>query len=174
MCSSDLGGRLGENLLALGHLTPEHLEQALGIIPPVPRNLDETSIDLLALLDLAAKAMHSGSIDTATKLADLLKLPTRLGIELMRAAEQRQLVETQGLAGVVSNAELRYSLTAKGRQWAQNAFDQNSYVGPVPVTLDDYVERIRRQRIAGERVPPDAVRTAMSDLTMSEIGRAHV
>lgn len=163
-----VGGRLGDNLLALGSLTPERLEQALDTIPPVPRNLDETGIDLLALLDLATKAMHSGSIDTATKMAELLKLPTRLGSELMRAAEQRQLVEAQGLASVVTLAELRYSLTAKGRQWAQNAFEQNSYIGPAPVSLEAYVDRIKRQRIGGERVPPDRVRTALGDLVMAD------
>ena len=33
-----VGGRLGENLLALGHLTPEHLEQATDVLADMLRN----------------------------------------------------------------------------------------------------------------------------------------
>jgi len=162
------GGRLGENLVAMGILSPQQLEEALSSVPAMPRNLEDTGLDLLALIDLAARAMHSGSIDTPTKLAEVLKLSSRLALDLMRAAEQRQLVEAQGVVNPLAGSELRYALTGKGRQWAQNAFEQSSYIGPAPVTLDDYVARIKRQRIGGERVPPKAVTKAMTGLTMSD------
>ena len=162
------GGRLGDNLVSLGRLTSEQLEHALNAVPASPRGIEDTGLELTALLDLAVKAMHSGTIDTASKLAELVKLPTRLIIDLIREAELRQLVETQSGLGASLGAELRYVLTTKGRQWAQNAFEQNSYIGPAPVSLDAYVSRIRRQRIGGERVPPEAVRTALADLTMSD------
>ena len=161
------GGRLGENLLALGLLSETQLQEALDAVPAAPRSLDELGLELPALLDLATKAMQAGTIETPTKLAELLKLPARLGLDLMRAAEQRQLVESQGLASAHTIAELRYSLTTKGRQWAQNALEQSSYIGPAPVSLEAYVARIKRQRIAGERVPPERVRAALGDLTMS-------
>jgi len=162
------GGRLGENLVAMGILSPQQLEEALRSVPAMPRNLEETGVDLLALVDLAAKAMHSGSIDTPTKLAEVLKLSSRLALDLMRAAEQRQLVEAQGVVNPLAGSELRYALTGKGRQWAQNAFEQSSYIGPAPVALDDYVARIKRQRIGGERISPKAVTKAMAGLTMSD------
>ena len=161
------GGRLGENLVALGMLSEEQLRDALDAVPSSPRSLEEVGLEIPALLDLATKAMQAGTIETPSKLAELLRLPSRLGLDLMRAAEQRQLVESQGMASTHAMGELRYSLTTKGRQWAQNALELSSYVGPAPVSLEDYVARIRRQRIAGERVPPERVRAALGDLTMS-------
>lgn len=162
------GGRLGDNLVSLGRLTAEQLEHALNAVPPSPRGIEDTGLELPALLDLVTKAMHSGTIDTASKVADLLKLPTRLILDLIREAELRQLLETQSSLGASLGAELRYVLTTKGRQWAQNAFEQSSYIGAAPVSLDAYVSRICRQRIGGERVPPEAVRKALGDLTMSD------
>jgi hypothetical protein len=161
------GGRLGENLLALGMISEAQLENALGIVPPAPRSLEDTGLEIPALLDLAMRAMNAGTIDTPAKLADLLKLPVRLGMDLMRAAELRQLVESQGMASAHAMADLRYGLTGKGRQAAQNAFEQSSYIGPAPVSLDAYVARIKQQRIAGERVSPERLRAAMGGLTMS-------
>ena len=49
-------------------------------------------------------------------------------------------------------SELRYALTEKGKQWAQEALAQNQYVGPAPVSLAAFSERMQRQRITNERV----------------------
>ena len=113
------------------------------------------------------KAMFGGAIDTPTKLAETVRLPLRLAQELMEQAKTRQLVEAVGIANPLTSAELRFILTERGRIWAQNAFEQNAYVGPTPVPHTDYVARIIRQGIGGERVPPDDVRAAMVDLVMS-------
>ncbi len=69
----------------------------------------------------------------------------------MKAATDRKLVETLAAASAVnSRAEVRYTLTRAGREWAADALNRGQYFGPAPVSLKDYQDRIERQRITNE------------------------
>ena len=85
-------------------------------------------------------------------LSSILKLPHRLLQLLIEEAQARKLLDVLGTAAGNAVSELRYTLTEKGKQWAQDAFEQNQYVGPAPVSLNAYCDRIQRQRITNEQV----------------------
>ncbi len=141
-----------------------------GAIPPAPMSLADTGIALPDLIDLLAKTMLSGAVDTVARLADEMKLPPRLVGDLLQEASSRMLVEALGVgpggigAGRGPIRQPRYALSARGRDWAHQAMQRNGYVGPVPVPLNDFAARIRRQAIHGERVPPGAVARALAGL----------
>jgi predicted ATPase with chaperone activity len=112
--------------------------------------------------------MHGGSVDTAAKLAEVLKLPQRVVQQLLEEASAAKLVEALGVVKTLTGAHPRYGLSARGREWAQQAFEQNSYVGPAPIPLADYVARIQRQAIGDERVSAEAVARALGGLIVSD------
>jgi len=146
------GGRLGENLIALGRLKPADLDMVLRGAPPAPRSIVETGLDPSLLLSLAVKAMYSGSAETPSQLVDILKLPPRTLQLVVEEAKERKLVEVLAPTGSSPFAELRYRLTEKGKQWALQALAQSQYIGPAPVSHAAYVDRIQRQRITNERI----------------------
>lgn len=160
------GGLLGDILVAAGKFSREAVGEVVGAIPAAPTSLEDTGLGLTDLLNLLAKVLHSGSVDTAAKAAEVLKLPARLVQQLVDEARGRKLVEV--LAGATITSRPRVTLTAAGREWAQQAFDQNAYVGPAPVPLADYVARITRQAIGDERAPPEAVARALAGLVTSD------
>ncbi|WP_137177527.1 hypothetical protein [Roseomonas sp. AR75] len=160
------GGLLGEVLVAAGHLSPEAVTKVLDDVPVAPNSLEETGLALPDLLNLLTKTMHSGSVNTMNEVADALRLPPRLAGLLVDQARQRKLVEFTGGALLPSHSAI--ALTEAGREWAQQAFEQNAYVGPAPVPLADYVARIRRQAIGDERVSPEAVARALDGLITSD------
>ncbi|HYF07323.1 MAG TPA: hypothetical protein VD970_06850 [Acetobacteraceae bacterium] len=162
------GGRLGEILVSLGHLSSADLARVLNAVPPAPRTLAETGVELTDLLDLLMKGAQSGAVDTAGKAADLLCLPQRVAQDLVDQAGERQLVEVVGAIRTLTSAIPRFAPTTKGRDWAAQAFERNGYLGPAPVPLAAFVERIRRQAIGDERVPPEAVRRSLDGLIMSD------
>jgi hypothetical protein len=159
------GGLLGDILVAAGKISREAVEQVVAAIPAPPSSLEDTGLALPDLLNLLTKVLQSGAVDTAAKAAEALKLPTRLVQQLVDEAKARKLVEL--LAGATVTSRPRVALTAAGREWAQQAFEQNAYVGPAPVPLADYVARIGRQAIGDERVPPEAVARALAGLVTS-------
>ena len=63
------GGRLGENLIALGFLTAEQLMSVIRATPPIPSALSDTGIPPRSLLNLMLKFMHLEACETVPELA---------------------------------------------------------------------------------------------------------
>ena len=162
------GGRLGENLVALGKLTAEDLQTVIHGAPPAPRGLAGTGLGVTDLLNLMTKTMYSVGLETPSALGSALKLPHRVIQLLVEQATERKLLGALGATGASMIAELRYALTEKGKQWAVEALNQNQYVGPAPVPLTDLSERILRQRITNERVDRAAIDEAFGQLVVSD------
>lgn len=171
------GGRIGEILIAMGKLTTVDLEAVIHASPTAPLSIAETGLGIAPLLNLLVKAVYGGGVETPSMIGDLLKLPPRVVQQLLDEAQERKLLSALGAAGAQAVSELRYTLSEKGKLWAQDAMRQSLYVGPVPVPLSSYSERIRRQRITNERIDRAAVDVAFADLVISpdfvqEIGPA--
>ncbi|HEX4079495.1 MAG TPA: hypothetical protein VHX61_11570 [Rhizomicrobium sp.] len=162
------GGRLGDILIALGKLKPEDLEAVLHATPVAPRSLDDTGIGLSDLLNLLTKTLYSSGVQTPSMVASQLKLPPVAIQQLFDQAKERKLVDVLGAAGLRAVSELRYSLTENGKQWAQDAMALSQYIGPAPVPLDAYVERVERQRISNERVDRATIDGAFAGLVIAE------
>ncbi|MBV9063781.1 MAG: ATP-binding protein, partial [Alphaproteobacteria bacterium] len=133
-----------------------------------PATVEDTGLAITDLLNLALKAMYAAGAETTSAVADTLKLPNRVVQLVVDQARDRKLVEVLGAAGLRITSELRFALTEKGKQWAAEALSQNQYVGPAPVPLAEYRERIERQRITNERVDRDAIAAAFADMIISE------
>jgi hypothetical protein len=162
------GGRLGDNLIALVKLKPEDLESVMHQAPSAPRTLADTDLSVQDLLNLAIKAMYAGGAETPSMIGAIIKLPSRIIQLIIEQAQERKLLDVLGAAGNFAMSELRYALTEKGKQWAQDALGQNQYIGPAPVSLAAYTERIHRQRITNERVDRAALDSAFANMVVSE------
>lgn len=100
---------LGDILVAAGRLSREALAEVVDAVPAAPLSLEDTGLGVPALLNLLAKVLHSGSVDTA---ADVLELPPRLVQQLLDEARARKLIEV--LAGATASSRPRVALTAAG------------------------------------------------------------
>ena len=72
------GGRLSDVLTASGKLKAVDLEAVMQEAPPIPTSTEDTGLSLPDLLNLAMKAMYSAGAETASGVADILKLPHRV------------------------------------------------------------------------------------------------
>ncbi|MBV8132277.1 MAG: hypothetical protein JO282_07180, partial [Alphaproteobacteria bacterium] len=154
------GGRLGDNLIALGLLTAEQLMSVIHSTPPIPTAISETGIPQRSLLNLLLKFMHLESCETVTELAGRMKLPNLVIQQLLDDATQLRLLQALGSVRGGIAPSIRYSLSDQGRGAAKDALDQNLYLGPAPVSLAAYQEQIGRQRIANEMLDADSLRKA--------------
>ena len=162
------GGRLGDNLVAMGRLSASDLESVLHSTPAAPRSLEETGLALPDLLNLTTKAIYANGLETPSVISDVLKLPPLAVQQLLDQAKDRKLLDVLGATGVRAVSELRYSLTEKGKQWAQEALALNQYIGPAPVPLAAYRERVLSQRIVNERVDRAAIDSAFAGLVIGD------
>jgi len=135
--------------------------------PNAPLSLEDTGIDINDLISLFTKTLLGGSVDTVPKISDAMKLPQRVAQKLYEIATERMLVESLG-QGNMGVQQQRFVLTQRGRDWAHQALETNGYIGPAPVTLNDYVSRVRLQAIGDERVSPATLARSLDGLVMPQ------
>ena len=59
-------------------------------------------------------------------------------------------------------------MSERSQRVAAEALDQSHYVGPIPVPLRAYQDRIRAQKITNERVSPEMIEKNLSDLVVTK------
>ena len=161
------GGRLGANLIALGYLTEEQLSSVIHGAPAAPNGLSATGISPRNLLSLLLKFMSVEGCETVLDLANRIKLPRLVVQQLFDEATQQKLVQATGASSSLG-LSMRYALTEMGRNAAKEAFDQNLYLGPAPVSLAAYTEQTQVQRIANELLDADTLRRNFEGLVVPE------
>jgi hypothetical protein len=135
--------------------------------PVAPKTIADTGMGINFLLALLIKTVYVNGLESATAIRDHVKLPTPLVSALLKDGAGKDLFEPLG-TGEGGKAEMRYALTAKGREWALESLDHSSYVGPAPVVLKDYYAQARKQSLTNELVRPDGLARCLSNMVLEE------
>ncbi len=162
------GGLLGDNLVALGLVTAEQLEAVLHAKPDVPRTPEETGIKRGQLLDHLIKTVYQAGLETPSEMSDFVKLPSGIVMKLLDEAAERKFIASLGAAEGTPPTEQRYALSDAGRALARERLAECQYVGPAPVSLEAYHERVGRQRITNEQVGQERIEQALGDLVVTQ------
>lgn len=162
------GGRLGDNLVAMGAIDPAVLDGFIHRIPQEPKDIAATGIEESELLSLLMKIIYSFGLSSIAQYADAIKLPMTIVIDLTQLAIERQLLYTLGSRNSDSPIGMTYALTDEGRRWSQEAIKRSGYIGPAPVPLADFVERVNLQRPTNERISAERILKAVSALTLKD------
>lgn len=143
-------------------------------LPPIAQTIGDTRISHRLVLDLLLKLMYVNGLQTATALVGSSRLSLQVVADMVEEMRDQQLIESLGsrpsAALQTANAagEMRYALTSKGINWATEALKQSGYVGPAPVSLNDFKAQIARQRLTSERVNREALDQSFKDLVLPE------
>jgi len=119
---------------------------------PLPQSLQELGVPEIFLANLALK--HAFFLDTFTlaELTERLKLSTTIVTQLADYLRREKYLEIRGpdplrpLANPLALAN-RYAITETGKRRAGSLLEYDSYVGPSPVSLEDYWDQVKRQSI---------------------------
>ena len=140
------GGRLGENLIALGYVAPGEAEQFFQLLPNAPRSVAETKLGLSFIVDLVVKHMSLLGECSLSDIVTSTKLTLSVVDEAIGSLRRERLVEVRG-SGVTSELGYKFALTDSGKGRANALFELSRYVGPAPVVLTDYREMVEIQTI---------------------------
>jgi hypothetical protein len=162
------GGRLGENLIALGLLCQDDLAKVLNATPTPPATVAQTGIHPRNLLNLLLKLMHLESRETVPELSGRMRLPSRVVQELIDEATRQRYVQAMGAVPGQAAFGIRYGLGEQGRAAARDALEQNAYLGAAPVPLEVYQAQIHRQRVSNEMLDDEALRKGFAGLVVPD------
>lgn len=143
-------------------------------VPPYPNTIEETGLKEGFLEALILKDVYLVNFALGREVANRTMLPFKIVESILESLKRQLLVEVRSSGGI---ADYEYIPTDKGRDRARAYFDQNSYVGPCPVTWSSYVESLKQQTIRKEAVTPRDLEIAFSDImvnrrTLNTVGPA--
>jgi predicted ATPase with chaperone activity len=112
---------------------------------------------------LAVKLAAVTANFTTQWMADRLKLPHRIVDEILWELRDEKLLEVLGQVGPLT---YRYRITQAGLDFSSRLMDLCGYLGPTPVSLDDYQISVDKQRSVRQSVTPEDVAKATAQLTI--------
>ena len=162
------GGRVGENLVAIGAIQQRVLDAFMQRIPTEPADIKATGIEDLELMGLLMKLIYTGRLETGRQFVEAIKLPFHIVNELVQMAVDRMLLRTLGMREAGSPLDLAYTFTEEGKRFTLDALERLRYVGPAPVALEDFTNRVNLQKLANELVTFERIRGGLGDLTFDD------
>jgi hypothetical protein len=158
------GGRLGENLVAIGAITQDKLESFLHRTPREPENIAATGLDESDLLSLMLKLMYVGRLQTVRQFGDAIKLPYNIVLELIKMSVDRLLLQNLGVRSSDNLIDMAYAFTDQGRRYVVDAMNRQHYTGPAPVTLEEFNAQVNLQKLTNELVTPEKIQAVTQGL----------
>lgn len=161
------GGTLGDNLVRLGRIDREQLEAFLEQGPPPIASVADTGLDDMFLQGLALKVIYAHGVKTPSEVAEIVRLSVPIVREILERLRGRGLLEPLGAEASSRQLDLRYGISAVGRDFVQEALKQSVYAGPAPVPLAAWQKQVERQRITNDRVDQEAIAHSLEGLVIA-------
>lgn len=161
------GGRLGQNLSALGFVTEQDIRRVFNKIPHIPETVAESGLDRSFINDLILKHLLSMSEFRIQDVVERIKLPIPIiesGLEDLR---NDKLIEIKGASSYNKLAYV-FKLTELGIKRGGELLQLCRYVGPAPVTLPEYCKMVRVQTVKSVIINDKTLRNSLSHLVINE------
>lgn len=140
----------------------------LEIAPPEPKSLADTGLKIGLLADIALKFLYYSGSCTGVSIADEMRLPWPGVVEdVVDFLTTEKLVDLRGGKGF-GRASVEFVLSVKGREYARDAIERSTYVGPAPVPIEQYNALITSQTEENPVVSREDVMLGLSHLTVPQ------
>src|SRR5258705_967208 len=149
----------------MGNLSILSRSEIESLGPPMLEELAESGVHEAFLCDLALKHVAMLPEPSTTAVADRLHLPRVLTEELLYHLYREKLIEMRLQSAVGST---RYAMLDHGWERVSRLQSQSGYLGPAPVSLDDYSLMMRLQAVPSKAASLESVRNAFNDLVLPD------
>lgn len=131
--------------------------------PMIPDRIEELAIPRAVVSDLILRYLWLHGSGTLSALHEFLKLSFPVLETIFHTFRQQQLLEVKGMTG----NDYSFTLTASGRALATARNEVCQYVGPAPVSIQQYAKVVKAQA-ARIRLSRESLRRAFDDLVMPD------
>jgi hypothetical protein len=149
----------------MGHLSILSRSEIESLGPPMLEEIGDTGIHEQFLCDLALKHVAMLPEPSTTTVADRLHLPRVLTEELLYHLYREKLIEMRLQSAVGSTI---YAMLDHGWERVARLNSQSGYLGPAPVSLEDYALMMRLQAVPTQSANIESVKRAFQDLVLPD------
>ena len=141
-------------------------EKLSQLLQPV-QELDDFNIPVNLVFDLVYRLLFSEGEVSVSRFSEITGLHAKVLDDMLSRLKQEHLVEISK-TGALGRFSYVYRLTEEGTKRARDAMERSQYIGPAPVTVDDYSSAIMWQTGTSNRVNPEQVQRALRELVLPE------
>ncbi len=131
---------------------------------PKPTTIDELGINRRVVEELALKTLYYAGECNVLDLATKMHVDEAIIEHLFLRFRKDQLCEVTGMSGPLH----RITLTTQGRERAIEYLSQNQFVGPAPVSLREYNNRVRLQTVTNLDIDAGKIEKALQHLVLEK------
>jgi DNA-binding MarR family transcriptional regulator len=135
---------------------------AMATLPRAAQTPEDTGLPLTFLVELVGKCMFQLGLGRLGDLAQHLGLSAAVVEAVCQSMRRDGLVEVARRGQ--HDSDVVFDLTQAGRNRAGEWLLRNQYVGPAPVSLEAYAERVRQQSAQRHHLTERELRAALADL----------
>jgi len=142
-------------------------EVSLDDVLAAAETLEDLGIPVAIVTDLLLRLLYSEGHVSLGRAAEITRVHGRVLDNVLQQMQHEHIVEVAS-AGAVGRMSYVYALSEAGRERAKDAFERSQYLGPAPVSLERYNLAIELQTQSREKVTPEQVQQALSDIVLPE------
>jgi predicted ATPase with chaperone activity len=131
--------------------------------PTIPDRIEDLAIPRSLVSDLVLRYLWMHGTGSLRSLNETLKLSFPILETMFHQFRQQQLLEVKGMLG----NDYSFSLTTTGRAQATARYEVCQYVGPAPVSIQQYHEVVKSQA-AKVKLSRQSLRQAFDDLVLPD------
>ncbi|MFZ0052097.1 MAG: hypothetical protein WAK96_09990 [Desulfobaccales bacterium] len=166
-------GFLARHLTELGIITSGELAPFIQSCPLPPESFEDLGLPEQILAQLLLKHARYSHHFTLREMEGALKLPLHVLESLLDYLRQQKFVDISPRDPLTPSrghlaGETRYTLSAFGKEAAEQAMELNGYIGPAPVNMEDYWDWVEAQTILRAEVQESRLREVFQDYVLSE------
>jgi hypothetical protein len=135
------------------------------LAPAAPTDLRATGLDSLVVSHLALKTAYTVPQFSTEWAARRLHLPQPVVGEVLEQLRSDSMLDILGASGPFG---FRYAISGRGRERAARLMEISGYVGPAPVSLEDYTAMVKWQVARSPEVQPEHVAGSLSELILRQ------
>ena len=135
--------------------------------PPAVKSFDALDVSASLLEKMLLKHIYIGGTQRTDELASKLCIPVSLLDGTITFLRNEALIEAHSRVHTSIGEILHLVLTDRGRERAHAYYDENAYVGPLPVSYASYCERVEKQTIKGQVVNREVMERVYGDLVIN-------
>jgi predicted ATPase with chaperone activity len=135
--------------------------------PPSPADHLATGLSEVAIGELVLKHLFVQGVCAGFEVARRICLPFSVLEPILQWLKDQKLLEVMG-GDILGPISYRYALTEQGRLRAREAMSVCQYVGPAPVTLEQYFQQMQRQAVRGVVCHRERLKTSTQHLVLPD------
>lgn len=135
--------------------------------PRSPQTLGQCGLTLMQVSELALKEIYLHGSLLGVDIARHIRLPFPIVDEALRILKSQKAIEVSS-GDVIGSASYCFNLTDLGTRRSREAFEKCRYVGPAPVSLEQYSKQCLLQTVSTIDCSPSALRQAMENMIVRD------